>query len=93
MKVKVFATGGSIDKIYSTLSSSFEVGGPQAGTILGDANVTFEYEVESLLKKDSLELTEDDRALITATVQEEACRHILITHGTDTILETARALK
>jgi L-asparaginase len=92
MKIKVFTTGGSIDKCYSTASSSFEVDEPQAAVILEESNVAFEYEVEALFRKDSLEITSADRQRIVDSVCNEPCRHILITHGTDTMIETARAL-
>jgi L-asparaginase len=90
--IKIFTTGGSIDKNYSPHSSQFEVGAPQAGAILDEANVGFEYQVEALLRKDSLEITEEDRELIARRVQEETCRCVLITHGTDTMVNTALRL-
>jgi L-asparaginase len=90
--IKIFTTGGSIDKVYSTQSSQFEVGAPQAGTILDEAKVTFEYEIEPLLAKDSLEISDGEREMIAARVRGEACKRILITHGTDTMVNTALAL-
>jgi L-asparaginase len=92
MKVKIFTTGGSIDKGYSTKESSFVVQGPEVGNILGDANVDLDYEVEPLLRKDSLDLTEADRTVIADRVREDSCERILITHGTDTMAETGRRL-
>jgi L-asparaginase len=92
MKVKIFTTGGSIDKGYSTKNSSFVVQGPEVGNILEDAHVNLDYEVEPLLAKDSLELTEADRAVIERRVREDSCERILITHGTDTMAETGRRL-
>lgn len=90
--IKVYTTGGSIDKVYSTQQSSFVVGGPQAGHILEEANVGFEYEIVPLLAKDSLEITRQDRRAIVDAVGSDPSEHILITHGTDTMIETARAL-
>jgi L-asparaginase len=92
MRIKVFTTGGSIDKQYVTSSSTFEVGEPQAAAILQEAIVTLGYEVESLLRKDSLEFTPIDREQIVNKVRAEHGSHILITHGTDTMVETAQAL-
>jgi L-asparaginase len=92
MRIKIFTTGGSLDKGYSTKESSFLVQGPQIEEVLKDANVTFQYEVESLFRKDSLEITDADREVIAQRVLEEPCAHILITHGTDTMAETARRL-
>ena len=93
MQVKIYATGGTIDKIYFDDLSDFRVGEPQVGEVLKGANVGFEYEVHSILRKDSLELTDADRRLITGTVRSDPCRHIIITHGTDTMIATAGMLK
>ena len=92
MKIKVFTTGGSVDKGYSTRHSDFIVQEPQVGDILEDANVNLEYDIESLVMKDSLELSEGDRELIAARVEDDPCGRILITHGTDTMAETGRRL-
>lgn len=92
MKIKIYTTGGSIDKHYSTRESDFVVGPPQIERILREANVTVDYEVESLLRKDSLDITADDRQTIVERVQATSHRLIVITHGTDTMVDTARAL-
>lgn len=92
MKIKVLTTGGSIDKIYSTRESNFVVDEPQVTEIFQQANVVFEYEVEPLFRKDSLELSESDRWVITQKVRAAQERYILITHGTDTMIATALEL-
>jgi L-asparaginase len=92
MRVKIFTTGGSLDKGYSTKESAFVVGEPGIGDVLREARVTFDYEVESLLKKDSLELTDEDRELISRKVRDDPADHILITHGTDTMALTGQRL-
>jgi len=92
MKVRIFTTGGSIDKTYSTKVSDFVVGEAQVGRILAAANVNVAYEIEEICRKDSLALSEDDRALILARVATSAEQHILITHGTDTMIHTAQKL-
>ena len=93
MKIKFLTTGGTIDKIYFDAKSEFEVGPPQVSELLNDANVTFEHEVESILRKDSLDLTDADRALIRGRVAADPATHIVVTHGTDTMIQTALALK
>ena len=92
MNVKVFTTGGTIDKVYFDARSDYEIGDPQIGDILRDVGVTAEVEVETLMRKDSLDLTDDDRALIAERVHASSAPRILITHGTDTMAATARAL-
>lgn len=84
--------GGTIDKIYFDQKSDFQVGEPQIGELLKEANVTFDYEVESILKKDSLDMTDKDRQLIADRIQTDKSDRFLLTHGTDTMVETARAL-
>jgi len=91
--IKIFTAGGSIDKTYSTRVSDFIVGEPQIEQLLREANTTLEYAIEPLVIKDSLELSDDDRRLIADKVRSAAESHILITHGTDTMLATAQELQ
>lgn len=93
MDVKIFTTGGTIDKVYFDAKSTYEVGDPQIVDILREANVTIDWELETLFRKDSLDLTDEDRAVIVEKVRQESCPRILITHGTDTMIETAKALQ
>jgi L-asparaginase len=92
MKIKFFTTGGTIDKVYFDAKSLYQVGAPQVTEILREANVAFEYEVASILQKDSLEMTEEDRQAIRQAVATEPCQRIIITHGTDTMVDTAKWL-
>ena len=54
--------------------------------------MSFDFEVESILKKDSLEMTDEDRSLIRRHAENDACDRLLVTHGTDTMVKTANAL-
>ncbi len=92
MKLHVITTGGTIDKVYFDATSEFEVGEPQVLEVFREARVGFEFVVESVLRKDSLEMTEADRQLIRERVLASSCERILITHGTDTMVQTALAL-
>ncbi len=92
MKVHIFCVGGTIDKIYFDAKSKYEVGAPAIGKMLKELAVTVEYEVTSLMAKDSLEMTDEDRRQIKEAVAASVCDKILITHGTDTMPETARVL-
>jgi L-asparaginase len=92
MRIRVITTGGTIDKVYFDAASTYDVGDPQVGPLFKEANVTFEYAVESVLQKDSLQMTDDDRALIRQRVEAAPENLILITHGTDTMTETAARL-
>lgn len=93
MEVQLFTTGGTFDKVYYDALSDFQIGEPMAAQILHEARVSFDFKVESLVKKDSLDLTDADRELIRAKVAACPARHILITHGTDTMTQTAAALQ
>ena len=92
-RLLIITTGGTIDKIYFDERSDYQVGEPQISQILHAMNVAFEFEVIPLLRKDSLHLDDNDRRLVRATVEQNDIRHVLITHGTDTMVETADTLK
>lgn len=92
-KISIIAVGGTIDKIYFDAKSEYEVGPPNIERVLSELNLSIAYSVHSLMRKDSLDLTDEDRQLIASAVAQDPCTSILITHGTDTMVETARALK
>ena len=92
-KLRIFTTGGTIDKIYFDAKSEYEVGEPQIGEILREMGVGFPFEITSLMRKDSLDMDAADRAAIRAAVEKDAAGRVLITHGTDTMTETAAALQ
>lgn len=92
MKIKIFTTGGTFDKIYFDAKSEFHIGHPIIGELLDEANVSFDYDITSLFKKDSLDINDADRELICNEVSNVKEGSVLITHGTDTMVETARAL-
>ncbi|MGH8372142.1 MAG: asparaginase domain-containing protein [Gammaproteobacteria bacterium] len=91
--MRIFTTGGTIDKIYFDAKSEYEVGEPQIGDILRETGVGFPFQITSLMRKDSLDMTDADRAAITEAVAACSERHVLITHGTDTMTDTAVALQ
>ncbi|HJU27392.1 MAG TPA: asparaginase domain-containing protein [Rhodanobacteraceae bacterium] len=89
----VITTGGTIDKVYFDAKSDWQVGAPQIGEILNQIGVSFRFEVVPVLRKDSLDITASDRAAIRAAIEQRPDRHVLVTHGTDSMVETARALE
>ena len=93
MRIRLITTGGTIDKIYFDALSGFEVGTSDVQQILTDALVDFEYDIVSLFQKDSLEITDEDRQRIREFIVEDDGSHYIITHGTDTMSETAEVLK
>ena len=91
--LQIFTTGGTIDKVYFDALSEFQVGASPLDAILSEANVSLDYALTSLMKKDSLELTEEDRDILRSAVIDCEAQHVLITHGTDTMAKTAKALQ
>lgn len=90
--ITILTTGGTIDKIYFDAKSEYEVGPPNVERLLGELNLNLSYKIISLFRKDSLDVTDEDRQTIRKAVQETKSQKIIITHGTDTMAETARAL-
>lgn len=88
----IVTTGGTIDKIYFDDKSDFQIGEPQIARILEELGVAFRFGVIPILRKDSLHLTDADRELVRATIAAQPARHILVTHGTDSMVQTARVL-
>jgi L-asparaginase len=92
MHIRFITTGGTIDKIYFDAVSNYEIGESPVQGILAEGLVQFDFEVVPLLKKDSLEMDDADRARLRAYVEEDDESLYVITHGTDTMPETARSL-
>ena len=92
MFIRFITTGGTIDKIYFDALSQFEVGESPIGAILTDGLVSFDYDVVSLFRKDSLELTAEDRRELNQYIANDDADHYVISHGTDTLVDTAAAL-
>ena len=92
-KLLIITTGGTIDKIYFDDKGEYQVGEPQISQILHAMHVAFDFEVTALMRKDSLHIGERERVLVRATVEASDVDHVLITHGTDSMKETAEALE
>lgn len=92
MQLLVITVGGTIDKVYFDATSEYEVGEPTVPHVYQSTGVTLDYEVVPLMRKDSLEMNDADRALVRKTCEQASQKNILITHGTDTMSVTAEAL-
>ena len=93
MKVAILTTGGTFDKVYFDANSEYSIGDPCITAILDEGNVNSDYRIQSILKKDSLDITSKERQIIKNSVQECAEERIIIIHGTDTMVETAKSLE
>lgn len=94
MKILFLQTGGTIDKDYEKGRRAylFEITDPAVGRVLNKTHPNFEYQVVSITKKDSLDLTDKDRELILHACKTAQEDRIVITHGTDTMNVTAKLL-
>ena len=93
MKVAILTTGGTFDKVYFDANSEYSIGDPCITSILDEGNVNSDYRIQSILKKDSLDITSKERQIIKNSVEECAEERIIIIHGTDTMVETAKSLE
>ncbi len=94
-RILLIQTGGTIDKDYPHVTNgwAFEISDSAADEIFASIVKPrgFDYEFVSVCTKDSLEIDEDDRAEIVAVIEDHPDIHkVIITHGTDTIIETAK---
>ncbi|MFT7686395.1 MAG: L-asparaginase [Candidatus Azotimanducaceae bacterium] len=91
-KILILTTGGTIDKVYFDAKSDYEVGDSVLGELLKQAHVKSTYEICPVMRNDSLEMTDENRETIRRIVSEAKEERIIITHGTDTMTDTAAAL-
>jgi L-asparaginase len=88
-KLLILTTGGTLDKVYFDALSEFQVGDPVAPGILSAMNVNFKFEHKEVCRKDSLELTDYDRQGLKSLIEASDAKYVLITHGTDTMVDSA----
>jgi L-asparaginase len=94
MHILFIQTGGTIDKDYpkTVKGYGFEITEASVKRILNKINTAFDYEIKSVLKKDSLDINDTDRQNLINFCRKANCDKIIITHGTDTMIETAKQL-
>ena len=94
MTITFIQTGGTIDKDYlgKVGSYNFSIDEPAVKRVLARIDLSFEYEVLSCMKKDSLDMTNEDRIRIKKMCETVKGNRIIITHGTDTMVQTAKVL-
>jgi L-asparaginase len=90
--ILILTTGGTIDKQYFDALSQYQITDTAVTKLLAIARVTHPYQVEEVIRKDSLDITDQDRALLVARVAQADCSRIIVTHGTDTMTLTSKAL-
>lgn len=90
--IVVVTTGGTIDKIYFDALSQYQIGESVVQKLLEVGRVAYPFRIVEALRKDSLDLTPEDREMIRAKVADLPTPRVVITHGSDTMTETARVL-
>ncbi len=90
--IDIFTTGGTIDKVYFDALSEYQIGPTALPDMLRENNVYIQHRVTQLMRKDSLEITDDDRKIIREAVEASDADMVLVTHGTDTMVETGKIL-
>jgi L-asparaginase len=92
MSVRVFVTGGTFDKEYDELTGKLYFRNTHVDEMLRRGRCGLDVDVETLMMVDSLDMTDAQRSKIVRACRECDEDQIVITHGTDTMVETARAI-
>lgn len=90
--IQIFITGGTFDKEYNYIQGSLYFKDTHLPEMLQRGRCTLDTDVKTLMMVDSLEMTDSDRVIIAHNCERSPCSRIVITHGTDTIVETAAFL-
>ena len=92
MSVRLFVTGGTFDKEYDELTGKLNFEQTHIPEMLNRGRCMLEVQVQTLMMVDSLEMTDAQREQIVQACRECSERCIVIAHGTDTMVDTARAI-
>ena len=89
MKIQIFLTGGTIDKHYVQANGKMDFADSHIAEILEQGRNRSDIDIKTLVFKDSLQMDDADRELIASQCNESTSKKIVITHGTDTMVQTA----
>ena len=92
MKIRILITGGTFDKEYDEINGKLYFKDTHIREMLNLGRCRLDIQIQTVMMIDSLEMSEQDRLLILQTCKDAAEHRILITHGTDTMAETAAVL-
>ena len=92
MSILLLVTGGTFDKEYDELTGQLDFRDTHVPKMLALGRCKLDVLVRTAMLIDSLEMTEGDRQFLLAHIRREDERQIVVTHGTDTLVETARVL-
>jgi L-asparaginase len=91
-EILVLTTGGTIDKQYFDALSQYAITDSVIARLLETGRVLHPFRIEEVMRKDSLDIDEGDREVLAERIEASPNTHIIITHGTDTMTETAKRL-
>ena len=92
MSITVFVTGGTFDKEYNEISGELYFKDTHIREILELGRSLLDIDIKKLMLIDSLKMTNEDREEIFQNCIDSKSKHIVITHGTDTMRKTAKFL-
>lgn len=92
MAIRIFVTGGTFDKEYNELTGELYFKETHLHEMLGLGRCRTDLQIRTLMMTDSLSMTEQDRKIILHNCQKASEDRIIITHGTDTMVDTASLL-
>ena len=90
--IKIFITGGTFDKSYDYINGKLFFEKTHLPEMIKRSKCRLDIEIETILMKDSLDLTTEDVSMIADSCKNEKSNRIIITHGTDTITNTAKLI-
>jgi L-asparaginase len=90
--IRIFVTGGTFDKTYDEIRGRLSFAETHLPEMLRLGRSRVDVSVQTLMMIDSLEMSETDRQLIAHNCRQAVERQIVITHGTDTMVDTAAML-
>jgi L-asparaginase len=90
--IQVYVTGGTFDKQYNYITGELYFEGTHLNEMFERGRCSLDVDIKTLMMVDSLEMTEEDRGIIVHNCVRNKLDKIIITHGTDRMVETAKAL-
>ncbi|MGE3341231.1 MAG: asparaginase domain-containing protein [Candidatus Altimarinota bacterium] len=90
--ITIFITGGTFDKEYEPLTGELSFQKTHVPEMMTLGRCSIPTEVTTLMMKDSLHMTPEDRQIVLKACESSANERVIITHGTDTMVETAKVL-
>jgi len=90
--IQIFVTGGTFDKEYNFITGQLYFEDTHLHQMFDLGRCTLDLNIKTLMMIDSLDMTDDDRDIIVHNCKKSKAEHIVITHGTDTMVDTAKKI-